>query len=130
MLRAAALLIFAAATGALPPPPAGRLAAVPGTCAFTRVRQVIQRLEDGRTHEVIANSGSAIVLANGVYGVSYDQVPAVNRARVGDPVMTCLAKLPRHCPPGDGRGKWYTTTDLRSDEAWTLPDSEHGCGGA
>jgi hypothetical protein len=44
--------------------------------------------------------------------------------------MTCLTKLPTHCPPGDQRGKWYTTTNLRTDESWTLPDAEHMCGGA
>lgn len=108
----------------------GSMPTVPGQCRFTTVKRVEQRLEDASTHRQIANSGSAIVLANGVYGVSYDQVTAVNRSRSGDRVMTCLAKLPRHCPAGDARGKWYTTTNLRTDEAWTLPDAEHMCGGA
>ena len=99
-----------------------------GTCAFTTVGVVTQRLEDnGRP---VPDSGSSITLKNGVYGVSYDQVAAVQRSRVGDRVMTCLAKLPTHCPPGDQRGKWYTTTNLRTDESWTLPDAEHMCGGA
>jgi hypothetical protein len=100
-----------------------------GACAFTTVSEVSQRLED-ENHKPIENSGSMITLANGVYGVSYDEVPAVNASRVGDRVMTCLAKLPHHCPPGDQRGKWYTTTNLRTDEAWVLPDAEHMCGGA
>jgi hypothetical protein len=39
-------------------------------------------------------------------------------------------RLPTNCPPGDHRGKLYTTTNLRTEEAWTLPDAEHGCGGA
>jgi hypothetical protein len=107
------------------PPPAR-----PGTCAYTHVRQVTQRLEDGVTHRVIPDSGSAVTMANGVYQVSYDQVGAVNRSRRGDAVWICLMTLPRNCPPGDNRGKLYTTTNLRTEESWTLPDAEHGCGGA
>jgi hypothetical protein len=101
-----------------------------GTCAFTHIRQVTQRLEDGVTHRVLPGSGSAVKLANGLYQVSYDQVPAVNRSRRGDPAWTCLMRLPQHCPPGDNRGKLYTTTNMRTISSWTLPDSEHSCGGA
>ena len=107
------------------PPPAR-----PGLCAYTHVREVTQRLEDGRTHRVIRDSGSAVSFANGLYQVSYEQVPAVNRSRRGDAVFICLMKLPEHCPPGDRRGRIYTTTNLRTVESWTLPDSEHSCGGA
>jgi hypothetical protein len=102
----------------------------PGTCAFTHVRQVSQRLEDGVTHRVIPGSGSAASFANGLYQVSYDQVRAVNASRRGDPVWICLMRLPQNCPPGDNRGRLYTTTNLRTEDSWTLPDSEHGCGGA
>ena len=101
-----------------------------GTCVRTTIAQVSQRLEDGSTHRVIPDSGSAVTFANGLYQVSYDQVPAVNRSRRGDPVFVCLMMLPENCPPGDVRGKLYTTTNLRTGESWTLPDSEHGCGGA
>lgn len=101
-----------------------------GTCARTTIGQVTQRLEDGVTHRVIPDSGSAVEFANGLYQVSYDQVPAVNQSRRGDPVFVCLMRLPGHCPPGDVRGKLYTTTNLRTDDSWTLPDAEHGCGGA
>ena len=108
-------------------PPAMRI----GTCIRTTIARVTRRLEDGQSHRVIADSGSAVEFANGLYQVSYDQVPAVNQSRRGDPVFVCLMKLPEHCPPGDDvRGKLYTTTNLRSDDSWTLPDSEHGCGGA
>ena len=31
---------------------------------------------------------------------------------------------------GDARGRIYTTTNLRTLESWTMPDSEHQCGGA
>jgi hypothetical protein len=126
----AALLAAATSTG---PAVAASPSAVPpkvvGTCAFTTVKRVETRLEEGNGRPV-PDSGSAIVLANGVYGVSYDRVPAVERSRAGDRVMTCLVSVPRHCPPGDRRGKWYTSTNLRTNEAWSLPDAEHGCGGA
>ena len=111
--------------------PAGRMNLVPtkpGTCVFTRIKEVTTRLSDGR--RPIPDSGSAVILANGVYGVSYDTVPEVQRARAGDRVMACLVRLPQDCPPGDHRGKLYTTTDLRTEESWTLPDAEHSCGGA
>lgn len=101
-----------------------------GACALTRISEVTQRLEDGGTHRVIPDSGSAVSFANGHYQVSYDQVPAVNQSRRGDPVYICLVQLPRHCPPGDRRGRVYTTTNLRTLQSWTLPDSEHSCGGA
>ena len=100
------------------------------SCDITHITSVTQRLEDAATHRVIASSGSAVTLADGVYGVSYDEVAAVNASRPGDPAITCLIKLPTHCPPGDHRGKKYTTTNLRTDQSWTLPDAEHQCGGA
>ena len=31
---------------------------------------------------------------------------------------------------GSAGGKVYRTTNLRTRQSWTLPDSEHGCGGA
>ncbi|HEX5238280.1 MAG TPA: hypothetical protein VFW39_07450 [Sphingomicrobium sp.] len=102
---------------------------VPGTCSFTRIKRIETRLSDGAGHPV-PNSGSQVVLENGVYGVSYDTVPEVQHSRPGDRVMTCLVKLPTHCPRGDERGKLYTTTNLRTQESWTLPDAEHYCGGA
>lgn len=94
-----------------------------GVCVRTRIDSVHQRLD-------APDSGSAVELRNGVYGVSYDQVPAVNRSRRGDPVITCLATIPRHCPRGDTRGREYRTTNLRTHESWLLPDSQHMCGGA
>ena len=101
-----------------------------GTCVRTTISRVTQRLEDGVTHRVIPDSGSAVEFANGLYQVSYDQEAPVNHSRRGDPVFVCLMKLPQNCPPGDDRGKLYTTTNLRTEESWTLPDAEHGCGGA
>jgi hypothetical protein len=101
-----------------------------GQCVETRVVKVETRLEDGATHEPMQGSGSAIRFANGGYQVSYDQVGAVDRSRPGDRVRLCLVALPNDCPPGDDRGKMYKTTNLRTHLSWTLPDSEHSCGGA
>ncbi len=74
--------------------------------------------------------GSAVVFANGGSQVSYDWEAALARSRVGDKVRMCLASIPKDCPPGDDRGRRYTTTNLRTGEAWTLSDSQHMCGGA
>jgi hypothetical protein len=93
----------------------------PGTCAYTRVTDVGRR---------IADSGTSVELANGVVGISYEEVEAVRHSRRGDRVFTCLISIPRGCPPGDARGRMYTTTNLRTEESWTLPDSQHACGGA
>ncbi|WP_080951499.1 hypothetical protein [Gluconobacter oxydans] len=101
----------------------------PGTCVFTHVKSVEERLSDGN-RQWVAGSGSAIALTNGGYQVSYDQLPEVDNTHSGDPVMMCLVALPSNCPRGDDRGKVYTTTDLRTMKSWTLPDSEHECGGA
>src|SRR4051812_49966720 len=121
---AAALLLAvqpAEAQRRAPAPPALRV----GTCVRTTITHVTQRLEDGNTHRVIADSGSAVEFANGLYQVSYDQVPAVNRARRGGPVVVCRISRPQHWPPGDVRGKLYTTTNFRPQDSWSLPDAEH-----
>jgi hypothetical protein len=96
----------------------------------TKVQKISNRLEDGTTAKPIAGSGSAVDFANGGYQVSYDQVPEVDKSRPGDRVKICLASVPKHCPPGDKRGRVYKTTNLRTNESWTLPDAEHSCGGA
>ena len=101
-----------------------------GDCAQTQVLRVEQRLANGTTKKPIPLSGSAVVFADGIYQVSYDQVPAIDKSKAGDPVLICLVSLPKDCPPGDNRGKVYTATNLRRLESWTLPDSEHQCGGA
>lgn len=125
-----ALLVVGVPATSLAAAPPSRLPRVVGTCARSVISKVSQRLMDGETRRVIPGSGSAVDMANGVYGVSYEQVGAVNRSRRGDPVLTCLVKVPRGCPPGDDRGRLYTTTNLRTEESWTLPDAEHMCGGA
>ena len=127
MRRMLVLLAFSSCAGAAS---AEGLPTQVGQCAQTTVARVETRLEDGATHQPMAGSGSAIEFANGGYQVSYDQVRAVDRSRQGDPVKICLVALPQDCPPGDDRGKMYKTTNLRTHQSWTLPDSEHSCGGA
>jgi hypothetical protein len=95
-----------------------------GACSLTTVTQVTTRL-DG-----IAGSGSDVREANGAAEVSYDQIPASDASRRGDPALVCLVGLPSDCPPGDDRGKTYAVADLRTLGAWSAPDSEHMCGGA
>ncbi|MGH7040463.1 MAG: hypothetical protein ACREE1_20275 [Stellaceae bacterium] len=109
---------------------AGPLPTRIGQCARTMISKVSQRLEDASTGRLIPGSGSAVNFADGGYQVSYEEVPQINRSRPGDPVRICLVAVPRHCPPGDNRGRMYKTTNLRTQGSWTLPDSEHMCGGA
>lgn len=101
-----------------------------GQCSRTTIASIGTRLEDGATHRPIPGSGSAVNFANGGYQVSYDTVSAIDHSRRGDPVTMCLVSKPKDCPPGDNRGMTYKTTNLRTKGAWTLPDSEHMCGGA
>jgi hypothetical protein len=94
-----------------------------GQCAKTKIIWIGTRLGT-------PGSGSAVKFANGGYQVSYSTVPAITHSQVGDRVRMCLVSVPKHCPPGDHRGKKYKTTNLRTHKHWTLYDSEHLCGGA
>ncbi len=100
-----------------------------GDCARTTIQSVGTRLEE-EGGQPVPGSGSAVTLANGVYGVEYDQVTSVDRSQKGDKVRTCLVEIPKGCPAGDDRGRVYTTTNLRTGGSWTLPDASHMCGGA
>jgi hypothetical protein len=101
-----------------------------GACATTTIARLEHRLRSGTDGAFVQDSGSAVVFANGGYQVSYEELEAIHDARTGDKVLICLVRIPHGCPAGDPRGRWYTTTDLRTMESWTLPDAEHGCGGA
>lgn len=95
-----------------------------GQCIGTRVKEVATRLEN------TPGSGSLVTFTNGGVQVSYDQVREVDESRPGDRVSMCLVSIPKDCPPGDDRGRTYKTTNKRTGQSWTLPDSEHMCGGA
>jgi uncharacterized protein len=109
-------------SGAAQPPAA--LPRAVGACSLTRIAQVGTRLDGA------PGSGSAVNEVNQAYQVSYDQIPAIDRSRPGDPALVCLISLPQHCPPGDDRGRIYGVANLRTLGAWAEPDSEHSCGGA
>jgi uncharacterized protein len=107
------------------------LPAAVGDCVATTISEIGDRfgepLPETPTDKTM---GTGISFSNGAYQVSYEWEASVARSRKGDPVRMCLASIPRKCPPGDERGRSYTTTNLRTGEAWTLPDSQHMCGGA
>jgi hypothetical protein len=109
---------------------AGNLPSREGACVWTKIARVEQRLQEGEHGPPVPDSGSAVVFDNGGYQVSYEEVGAVNRSHRGDRALMCLVTIPHPCPPGDNRGRVYTTTNLRTMESWTLPDAEHMCGGA
>ncbi|MEA5537002.1 hypothetical protein [Crocosphaera sp. XPORK-15E] len=101
-----------------------------GQCSNTFVSKVRTRLEDGVTGKPILGSGTSIEFTNGIYLVSYDTVPEAESSKPRDPVKLCLVSIPKNCPPGDNRGKVYTVTNIRTKKTFTLPDSQHSCGGA
>lgn len=95
-----------------------------GDCVETTVASVGPRLEGA------PDAGSAITYTNGLEQVEYDVVPGIANSRPGDAVRVCLQSLPQNCPPGDDRGRVYAGTNLRTNETWSAPDSQHSCGGA
>jgi uncharacterized protein len=97
-----------------------------GQCSRTIIDDIGGRLR-GDSH---FNSGTSVSFSNGGYQVSYDREPAIISSFVGDLVTICLTSVPENCPLGDDRGKEYQTTNHRTGESWTLPDSQHSCGGA
>jgi hypothetical protein len=101
-----------------------------GKCSNTSVAKVMTRLEDSVTKKPILGSGTSIEFTNGIYLVSYDTVSEAESSKPRDPVKLCLISIPKNCPRGDNRGKVYKVTNLRTKKTFTLPDSQHSCGGA
>lgn len=101
-----------------------------GQCVTTSISHITTRIFSGKNGEEIPNSGSEVIYSNGIAGVSYDTVQEIENSKEGDSINLCLVSLPQGCPSGDDRGKVYKATNLRTNESWTLPDSQHGCGGA
>jgi hypothetical protein len=95
-----------------------------GDCVRTKVTQVGFRLQG------VPDSGTEISFANGLHQVAYQQKADADLSKPGDEVNLCLVSLPTDCPPGDERGKIYQATNSRTRKTWTMPDSEHACGGA
>lgn len=97
-----------------------------GTCSRTSIEEIAGRLE-GDTE---FSSGTSVNFENGTGQVSYDREEAIIDSRPGDKVLQCLISVPRNCPPGDLRGRLFTVTNFRTQQSWTLSDSQHSCGGA
>jgi uncharacterized protein len=76
------------------------------------------------------DSGNSINAANGMYGISYDRIPALEKSKLGDTVLLCLKSIPKNCPKDDDRGYFWTWKNLRTGGKWELPDAQHMCGGA
>jgi uncharacterized protein len=103
-----------------------------GQCAMTEIAAIGDRFGNALAQEggKDFDPGTGVSFSNGGVQVSYQHETAIQRSRVGDRVRMCLIEIPQNCPPGDDRGKIYTTTNMRTGEAWSLPDSQHSCGGA
>lgn len=129
----ASLLLFGVSASATAEPYEKRLS--DPVCSNTRILGLSARLGEMVRGKFVPDNpkevGTAINYANGIYGVSYDYIPAISaRSRVGDPVRLCLVSRYVGCPKGDDRGKFYSAVNLRTHETWVLPDAEHMCGGA
>jgi hypothetical protein len=101
-----------------------------GQCSDTFVANVGSRLADGATGQPIAGSGTVISFTNGMSLVSYDTVPAAAASKLKDKVKMCLYSVPKNCPPGDNRGKFYNVMNYRTHGKFRMSDSQHLCGGA
>lgn len=104
-----------------------------GTCTRTKISGIgtrfgdtLKALPDGDA----SDPGSSVAFADDGHQVSYSYEAAIGASAIGDDVVVCLMSLPRDCPPGDDRGKFYSATNLRTKGSWILPDSQHMCGGA
>ena len=99
------------------------------SCGGSIIKDIGARLANDKNFE----TGAHVNLKNGGFSVAYQGDPtlsAIRDSKLGDHVLVCLVYIPKHCPPGDNRGKVYTITNLRTLQSWTLPDSQHECGGA
>jgi hypothetical protein len=99
----------------------------PGDCMSSRIDEMAGRLTAA---EGEPPNGATVGFANGVTLTDYDRPKAFERSRIGDPVTICLVSLPKHCPPGDDRGRIYSVLNLRTQGRFKMMDSEHSCGGA
>ena len=100
--------------------------------AFSAEAQANRRyLYFAQKADLEGHSAAAVVfrvVAEGETGHAHGHLDYLKR--VGDPVTLCLVSIPRNCPPGDDRGKVYSAANWRTQERWSLPDSQHSCGGA
>ncbi len=90
-----------------------------GQCVNTTIAEITSRFQADINAD--PDDGSAVNFDNGGHQVSYEKVQEIINSEVGDPVLMCLVELPQDCPPGDDRGKIYTTTNLRTQEVLDAP---------
>jgi hypothetical protein len=117
---------WATATGPVYPPE--NLPTKVGDCVETTIATITGRFQADINAD--PNDGTVVSFENGGVQVSYEKEQAIINSEFGDSVMMCLVSIPQDCPPGDDRGRIYTTTNMRTQQSWTLPDSQHPCGGA
>jgi uncharacterized protein len=101
-----------------------------GQCATTHIKTLTARLGDDPLETATPDAGSAATFTNGGGAVSYDRESGLAASKVGEPVVMCLISIPRDCPQDDDRGRVFYSIDLVAKGSWSLPDSEHLCGGA
>ncbi|WP_374940791.1 hypothetical protein [Bradyrhizobium sp. SRS-191] len=104
-----------------------------GECAERTIASISTRMNDrlpSKQPKPGKDGGSFVAYTNKDTQVLYDWSAALARSKVGDRVRMCLVSIPKDCPPGDERGRVYESTNLRTNEAWTMPDDPHTCGGA
>src|SRR3569833_1664047 len=71
---------------------AGNVPTKVGQYDQTTIKEKFSRLEG------VPDSGSGIQYGNGIYGVSYDIIKPITKARVGDKITQCLTSIPTACP--------------------------------
>jgi uncharacterized protein len=102
-----------------------------GACTVTKIASLTTRFGEAlKPPAADFDPGSAVTFANRGYQVSYSYMSALADSQVGDEVLVCLVSIPKNCPRGDDRGKFYASTNLRTNGTWVLPDAQHMCGGA
>lgn len=101
-----------------------------GQCGLTHIDELTTRFQES-LKDADPAEGSGATFTNGGRVVSYERQPALVASEVGNAVAICLISIPRDCPDGDERGRVYYGINLSRDHSpWTLPDSQHACGGA
>jgi hypothetical protein len=123
LVTISAVMIPSPANSAPPPTQVGQ-------CADTFIQRTGTRLVEGAAGTPVPGSGTGVKLTNGIYLVSYDEIPQLRIAQAGDKVKLCLLHIPENCPPGDNRGRIYSLLNYRTNGYVEMPDSQHKCGGA
>ncbi|CAL78174.1 hypothetical protein BRADO4431 [Bradyrhizobium sp. ORS 278] len=104
-----------------------------GECAERTIASISTRFNEklpSRPPRPGKDGGSFVQYTSKHTQVSYDWSAVLAHSKIGDRVRMCLVSIPKDCPPGDDRGRVYETTNLRTNESWTMPDDPHMCGGA